>query len=759
MSDVVLYIAGQRCDMFQDENISITKKISDFKDVNKIFTNFTKSFNLPASPTNNEIFGYYYNIDASGAFDPHQEVEALLECNGITIDEGTVELLNVVTKRLRPETYSVVFYGKLAELKNTIGDDTLDVLDISALDHLLTKDNVKDSWDLNLLSGNVVYPLCNFERPWVITDSGTDQRDITTPNNGISVSELKPAVNLKYLWDKIFDHYGFTYESDLIDSSGVLDNLYMLMHREAGDLNVLGYENDYYTEVEAIGGVFTAGDTAINFVSTVKDDNGNFDLGTDEYSFYAKGSYRFELTLPSIQGFPSNAGNDPPQILASYDSGSTWQIISYTVFSTFKRVVNLPMRRGTGTGTIKFGVRVPSGSSVSMGSPISLKVTGPSYKYDQSLDMSAMFPKDFKITDFINSVGAMFNLLIEPISSTSFKIENRREYYNQGEIKDFTKYLDLDEVKISKPDIFNNISFQYAEAKNASQVVFKDVFGRRYGSAVFEPNFDYAREELDLECKFGTMMPVEMNYQEATTGNILFGYGLYINRFLDESDKPIVDVPRIFYYDADLLTNTNTYILEEIDASGSTNQESLYEFPFCSMFTDFDSSGTTDSFNFSLEEPYAGIPPTNTLFQKYYSDYIQGIYDRQARVLECKMVLPLPVFYELKLSDRLFIDGYYYIVDEVTYNMKTRVAKMKLLTFFFDRSFASLEESDLDGSVSITGTPDFNKRKLWNISEDNIWRQGRQPKIQRFLGIGQASSLPRENYQYYQDIPLDPPEE
>jgi hypothetical protein len=52
-----------RADLFNDETISITQVIQDVQDISLIFTNFTKTFSLPASDAINRLFKHYYNYD------------------------------------------------------------------------------------------------------------------------------------------------------------------------------------------------------------------------------------------------------------------------------------------------------------------------------------------------------------------------------------------------------------------------------------------------------------------------------------------------------------------------------------------------------------------------------------------------------------------------------------------------------------------------------------------------------------------------
>ena len=83
MQKVQLYIQDTRVDLFKDESVSITQTIQNVRDVAKIFTEFTKTFTLPASKTNNKIFKHYYNFDITNGFDARNKVSAAIELNNI----------------------------------------------------------------------------------------------------------------------------------------------------------------------------------------------------------------------------------------------------------------------------------------------------------------------------------------------------------------------------------------------------------------------------------------------------------------------------------------------------------------------------------------------------------------------------------------------------------------------------------------------------------------------------------------------------
>ena len=49
IGNVSVYTENERVDQFKDESVSFTQTIQNVKDIKKIFTEFTKTFALPAS--------------------------------------------------------------------------------------------------------------------------------------------------------------------------------------------------------------------------------------------------------------------------------------------------------------------------------------------------------------------------------------------------------------------------------------------------------------------------------------------------------------------------------------------------------------------------------------------------------------------------------------------------------------------------------------------------------------------------------------
>ena len=53
---IQLYIENEQVDVFQDGSINLVSSIKDFRSPDKLFTDFTRNFSLPATSRNNKVF-------------------------------------------------------------------------------------------------------------------------------------------------------------------------------------------------------------------------------------------------------------------------------------------------------------------------------------------------------------------------------------------------------------------------------------------------------------------------------------------------------------------------------------------------------------------------------------------------------------------------------------------------------------------------------------------------------------------------------
>ena len=161
--------------------------------------------------------------------------------------------------------------------------------------------------------------------------------------------------------------------------------------------------------------------------------------------------------------------------------------------------------------------------------------------------------------------------------------------------------------------------------------------------------------------------------------------GLYIPTFIaNENFDPAIVNPRTFYYNG----------LKSIDPSPtyariSENRfSSFYGSPGHFPYFDHYSSGSTDetpdegseSLLFFNEQTAYGTLPTETLYTKYWSTYIQLLYNPKTRYIECEANLGFALYTDLKLNDIILFKGSHFHLRAINdYNLKTGDCKLQLL--------------------------------------------------------------------------------
>jgi hypothetical protein len=70
---------------------------------------------------------------------------------------------------------------------------------------------------------------------------------------------------------------------------------------------------------------------------------------------------------------------------------------------------------------------------------------------------------------------------------------------------------------------------------------------------------------------------------------------------------------------------------------------------------------------------------TNSLFKKFYEDYIDDLFDPKKRIYKTKAYLTREVFLNIKLNDRFIINNRVFIINSIKTNLKTEVSEIELL--------------------------------------------------------------------------------
>ena len=214
MRSVQVYIEGQKLDLFDDEQISVQSTQQNVQDISKVFTDFSQSFSVPATPNNNSIFNHFYQNDVSQTIDQNIRRSAFIEIDLTTFREGQISLEKSEIKDNEAYSYQVTFYGNLTSLKDKFGKDKLNALTfLNSLAHTYTGPEVLTRITDAATDHKVRYPLI-FSRNVTYGDGGDN--DINTTDGEVRFNELFPAIKLLSILAAITSKYGVAFQGTFL---------------------------------------------------------------------------------------------------------------------------------------------------------------------------------------------------------------------------------------------------------------------------------------------------------------------------------------------------------------------------------------------------------------------------------------------------------------------------------------------------------------------------------------------------------------
>lgn len=194
-------------DLSSDVPFPIIFNISEVRDISKKNASYSKTLTLPHTDRNSNALDFIFDIASDSVFNPNKKVRCYILRNTIQIFEGSFQLLRIKTINNRKFNYECVVYGDYDTLIKNIGDGFLLDLDFTELNHTYNAANIESSWTKNYTSG-YYYPLIDYNNRFTSL----------YVRGGLKVEDIKPAIYIKYIWDKIFNEADFSYESSFLNS-------------------------------------------------------------------------------------------------------------------------------------------------------------------------------------------------------------------------------------------------------------------------------------------------------------------------------------------------------------------------------------------------------------------------------------------------------------------------------------------------------------------------------------------------------------
>tara|TARA_R110000787_G_scaffold60995_1_gene138370 strand:+ start:1506 stop:3554 length:2049 start_codon:yes stop_codon:yes gene_type:complete len=679
MQKLQLYISGERIDLFRDESVSMTQTIQNVKDISKIFTEFTQTFTLPASSTNNKIFKHYYNFDISGGFDARNKVNASIELNYIPFKTGFIKLEGVEMKKNKAYNYRITFFGNTINLKDLLGEDLLSSLStLNSYNLIYNSTNIKNNLEGSL--GTIITPLITHTDQLYYNSSETNTSGNLYPSgtNGVLWSQLKFAIRLNPIIDAIESRYavanGFSsnivFSNDFLNNSAPFGSLYMWLHRKTGDVEPAQQVSISYNQVPEFTNTVGTPDTGMV--------NGALRIFTQNIQYGALLQNDLVLT-------PTSGTNTIPYNVQIFKNGSLFYQITDLI--------------GTQTiGKTEMGSLTPADYTVSIGSTGSVifsagdiewiiagtgASTGWSDQWDSTLQFEAVTTFDFiitqqipeiKVIDFLTGIFKMFNLTAYVDETNTIVVKTLDSYYSASSVVwDIDKYLDVKTSQVNVALPFKEIEFSYSGRGTLLAKQYEQLENIGWGTLRYTLNnetFDAPNNTYKVSVPFEHMQ-FERLADAGTTAYKTIQYG----RFVNDNQQSYFGKPLIFY-GYKIENGTDIAILTSPSVAATIND---YIIPSNSL--DIDSSVSTTNINFSLEvnEYTLDSSFTGTLFQNNYLTYISDVFNSSRRLTKIKAFLPLQIIYNLQLNDKLKVRQQNYKINSLTTNLISGESSIEIL--------------------------------------------------------------------------------
>ena len=680
MQKLQLYISGTRVDLFKDESVSITQTIQNVRDIAKIFTEFTQSFTVPASKTNNILFRHYYNFDiAVNSFDARNKVSANIELNNIPFKKGFIRLEGVEMKKNKPYAYKITFFGETVNLKDVLEDDELSALDTLNSNNLdYTATNIRSNLVGNL--DTIITPLITHTTQ-LSYDTGTHvaqdgnlyyQGGGGTNLHGVLFSDLKFAIRLYDIIQAIQTKYSITFSTDFFNSSNpTFYNLYMWLHRKKGDVEpaqqvpmqftqVSGF-NAYNTpspETSTSNGAIVIPSSLVTYPAQILGFSLDLTPTTNDaydIQIYRNGSLYYQKT--NVQGAETLTDAD-----FTLTAGSFTISIGSTSVVTFNSTNIVWEINGQLGGEV-------IGGYTDIWRSISNTVTSTTFEFI----ITEQIPK-MKIIDFLSALFKMFNLTAFVDDTGTIVVKTLDSYYSASSVVwDINKYVNIDKGTVDIALPYKEVEFKFQGLGTFLAKQFEQLENTGWGSLSY--SLDNAKYDAPSE-SYKVEIPFEhLQYQRlvnATGGadtDIQWGWSV------DDNKESYYGSPVIFY----AIKITSGTAISFMSSTSANQSESDYIIPSNSRAL---ASGTsTENINFQLEtnEYTGGTTFTGTLFENYYKTYISAVFNNRRRLTKVKAQLPLKIIYNLKLNDKISLNNYTYKINSLTTNLTTGESSIELL--------------------------------------------------------------------------------
>ena len=513
-----------------------------------------------------------------------------------------------------------------------------------------------------------------------------------TADHGVEFNDLKFAIRVNEIIKAIENTYTVAngYPQDLVfsddffsTSNPTYNKLYMWMNRNLGDVQT-STSVDSFTFVAApwnggdfIVGVVGSGPNVIVNPHSVSNFEVQVTMNTDLVD------YTLVLTQNGNQIYStSRTAGDGNFTITSTDIGIADNLLQGTFqiqiqssgqvnFSDINVEVTGVYEAPPNDTLTNFTMDIYTGALLTPEVPI----------FDVALQMPEM-----KVLEFLTGLSQMFNLVFYLNDNNEVEVRTlddgtNSSYYNLPDITtyDITKYVDTNDSQVDVALPFRSVTLTYKDLKSFLALKHGQLFNQQWG----EESWNEDTQTKRIDGRDYKIIPTfeHMKFERLVDQDTNNDTTIQVGWSVNESQSAYKGSPLLFYpIHQDSISTTPIQWLVRSSAGSQVFGEELDNYIIPSNSESL-TIANSNNINFGpMTNEYAREVFTNTLFTRFYYNYITNIFRENARLIKVTAYLPLRIILKYKLNDYFQINNKIYRINSVKTNLLNNKTDLELIT-------------------------------------------------------------------------------
>jgi hypothetical protein len=264
-----------------------------------------------------------------------------------------------------------------------------------------------------------------------------------------------------------------------------------------------------------------------------------------------------------------------------------------------------------------------------------------------------------KVIDFLTGLFKMFNLVAYTRKGSSqIYVQTFDDYMTLGVSRDITRYVDITQSTIDRPVPYNQINFKYSDPVTQTSLRFINNYAQVFGDLRYSAPEKYDGQAFNLDVPFERSVLINLVDNNGNETNNIESW------WVDADSKTTLGKPYIFF---NRVVDSSSYTVTSSNYTSYNAPSNV-------------SSDENHTLNFGAEyDEFNGDINSNSLFSRFYQQYIVQTYNQNGRIIKMSAQLPVSFILNYSVNDTIVINGQEYYINTIQTDLTTGKSELELI--------------------------------------------------------------------------------